>query len=179
MLYRTFRPIALASALALAAVAPAFADDDDNGGSGMGMMMGRMMGMDMEDMSKHIEGRLAFLKAELKITDAQAPAWNKLADTLRNTAETHGKMMQSHMKEMHDGSFLEKPLPERLTFMETMMTARLEQIRSVKAAFEELYGTLADDQKKVADQIALPMMGMGMMMGRGMGMGRGMMMDKQ
>lgn len=177
MLDKPFRPIALAALLGLATVAPAFADDDGNGGMGMGMMMGRMMGMDMEDMSKHIEGRLAFLKAELKITEAQTAAWAKLADTLRNTAETHGKMMQSHMQEMHDGSFLEKPLPERLTFMETMMTARLEQIRSVKAAFEELYGVLTDDQKKEADQIALPMMGMGMMMGRGMG--RGMMMDMQ
>lgn len=33
-----------------------------------------------------------------------------------------------------------------------------------KAAFEELYGVLTDDQKKEADKIALPMMGMGMMM---------------
>lgn len=177
MLDKPFRPIALAALLGLATAAPAFADDDGNGGMGMGMMMGRMMGMDMEDMSKHIEGRLAFLKTELKITEAQTAAWAKLADTLRNTAETHGKMMQSHMQEMHDGSFLKKPLPDRLAFMETMMSARLEEIRSVKAAFEELYGTLADDQKKVADQIALPMMGMGMMMGRGMGMGRGMMME--
>lgn len=171
MLYKAGRQIALATMLSLAAIAPAMADDDDDRGWGMGMMMGRMMGMDMEDMSERIEGRLAFLKTELKITEAQTAAWAKLADTLRNTAETHGKMMQSHMKEMRDGSFLEKPLPERLTFMETMMTARLEQIRSVKAAFEELYGVLTDDQKKEADKIALPMMGMGM--------GRGMMMDMQ
>ena len=174
MLLRSGRQIALATMLSLAAIAPGAADDDDDRGWGMGMMMG----MDMEDMSERIEGRLAFLKAELKITDAQAAGWTKLADTLRNTAETHGKMRQSHMEEMHDGSFLKKPLPDRLTFMETMMSARLEQIRSVKGAFEELYATLSDDQKKVADQIALPMMGMGMMMGR-RGMGPGMMMNMQ
>ena len=176
MLFHKGRTIALATLLSLAAAAPAFADDDDTAMPGMGMMMGRMMGMDMEDMSKHIEGRLAFLKAELKITDAQEAAWTNLAEALRSTAETHGKMMQSHMQEMHDSSFFKKPLPERLTFMETMMSARLEQISSIKAAFEALYGALGDDQKKVADQIALPMMGMGMMMG-GRGMGRGMMMD--
>jgi hypothetical protein len=38
---------------------------------GMPMMMGQG-GMPM--MAKHIEGRLAFLKTELKITDAQLPS---------------------------------------------------------------------------------------------------------
>src|SRR6516225_7812296 len=36
----------------------------------MNMMMGAQAGAD------HIEGRLAFIKAELKITDAQAQQWN-------------------------------------------------------------------------------------------------------
>lgn len=174
---KMFRTIALAGLIGAASFTPAIADDDDDWGRGwgMGMMMGRMMGMDMDDMSERIEGRLAFLKTELKITDAQAPAWDKLAETLRNSAETHGKMMQSHMQDMHDGSFFKKPLPDRLTFMETMLSARLEQVRSVKTAFDALYGTLTDEQKKEADKIALPMMGMGM--GRGMGMGGGMMMQ--
>ncbi len=49
-------------------------DDDDEGrGWGIGTMMRHMMGMDMDDMSERIEGRLAFLKTELKITEAQTP----------------------------------------------------------------------------------------------------------
>lgn len=178
MISNRVRTIALASLMGLASFTPAIADDDDDWGRGWGMgwMMHRMMGMDMEDMSERIEGRLAFLKTELKITDAQMAAWDKLADALRKTAETHGDMMKSHMQEMRDGSFFKKPLPDRLTFMETMMSARLEQVKSVHAAVDELYATLSDDQKKEADKIALPMMGMGMGMGRGMGMGGGMMM---
>lgn len=178
MLLKSVRTATLASLMALASFVPAMADDDDNWGKGMGMgmMMRHMMGMDMDDMSERIEGRLAFLKTELKITEAQTPAWDKLATALRTTAETHGAMMKSHMKEMHDGSFFKKPLPDRLTFMHTMMSARLEQVKSVHAAVTELYATLTDDQKKEADKIALPMMGMGMM-GRGMGMGGGMMMQ--
>jgi hypothetical protein len=40
-------------------------------------MMRMMMGQDgIRMMAKHIEGRLAFLKTELKITDAQLPLWN-------------------------------------------------------------------------------------------------------
>jgi hypothetical protein len=173
MTTKTFRTMALAGLMALASMTPALADDDDDRWS-MGWMMRHMMGMD--DMSERVEGRLAFLKTELKITEAQTPAWNKLADSIRTTAATHGAMMKSHMEEMRDGSFLEKPLPDRLTFMETMMSARIEQVRSVHAAVDELYATLSDDQKKEADKIALPMMGMGM--GRGMGgMGGGMMMQ--
>ena len=48
------------------------------GGPMMGMMgRGGMMSMMMGD---HIEGRIAFLKAELKITDVQMLQWNAFAD---------------------------------------------------------------------------------------------------
>jgi predicted lipid-binding transport protein (Tim44 family) len=47
------------------------------GGPMMGMMgRGGMMSMMMGD---RIEGRIAFLKAELKITDVQMPQWNAFA----------------------------------------------------------------------------------------------------
>ena len=46
------------------------------------------------------------------------------------------------------------------------MSTRLEQVKQVKAAVDKLYATLSDEQKKAADDIVLPMMGMGM--GRGM-----------
>ena len=51
-----------------------------------GMPMMRMMmgqgGMPM--MAKRIEGRLAFLKTELKITDAQLPLWDAFARAMRD-----------------------------------------------------------------------------------------------
>jgi LTXXQ motif family protein len=48
------------------------------------MMMGQQGGMGMGMPFEHVEGRIAFLKAELKITDAQAPQWNAFAETLRS-----------------------------------------------------------------------------------------------
>jgi len=36
--------------------------------------------------AEHIEGRLAFLKTELKITDAQLPLWNAFAQAMRDIA---------------------------------------------------------------------------------------------
>src|SRR6516164_758614 len=59
-------------------------------GSGMagtgGMLMMGQDGMSM--MADHVEGRLAFLKTELKITDAQLPLWNAVADAIRANAKS-------------------------------------------------------------------------------------------
>jgi hypothetical protein len=133
-----------------------------------------MMGYGADALLDRIDGRLAFLKTELKITPAQEQAWNDLATVIRDTSETHNRMMRETMKEMHDGSFFAKPLPERLQVQESHMAARLEQVRNVKGAVDKLYTQLDEMQKKAADDIVLPMMGMGM----GRSMGRGMMLDE-
>ena len=44
----------------------------------------------MAAMAGHVEGRLAFLKTELKITDAQLPLWNAVADAVRANAKGDG-----------------------------------------------------------------------------------------
>ncbi len=56
-----------------------------------------MMGYGMMNPAQHIEGRLAFLKTELKITDAQAPQWNAYADALRANAKQMGEMFGDMM----------------------------------------------------------------------------------
>src|SRR3974390_2009592 len=39
-------------------------------------------------MASHIEGRLAYIKAELKVTDAQEPLWAAYAGAARDNAKT-------------------------------------------------------------------------------------------
>jgi hypothetical protein len=138
-----------------------------------------MMGYYGEDyLLDRIEGRLAFLETELKITDAQAPAWKDLSDAIRATAETHNDAMEAMMETFHDDDFWQMPLPERLAFQQTHVEARLEELEAVSSAVSIFYAALSDEQKKIADQIVLPTMGMGMMMGPwgGGGYGPGMMM---
>jgi hypothetical protein len=130
----------------------------------MGGMMGGMMGYGAEGMLDRIDGRLAFIKTELNIRDDQAKQWDALAQVIRDNAEVHNAMMRSMMEEMHEGDYFDKPLPERLTVMETHMEARLEQIRAVRESLDALYAVLDDEQKKTADEVVLPVMGMGMMM---------------
>jgi len=130
-------------------------------GASEGMPMGMMQMMTGQNaMAGHIEGRIAFLKTELKITDAQQPLWNAVADAMRATAKDMGavpncmSMMQSMMQQQSS------TLPEKLAYRENAMTTHLEALRKLKTAVEPLYAALSDDQKKTADQLMIGTMGM-------------------
>jgi LTXXQ motif family protein len=127
----------------------------------MGMMQ-MMMGQDgmggipmMAAMAGHVEGRLAFLKTELKITDAQLPLWNAVADAIRANAKGMGEMSGGMM-----GRSQTATLPEKLALRKKMMNAHLEALRKLKAAADPLYAALSDEQKKTADELLMGPMGM-------------------
>src|SRR5260370_34453495 len=44
--------------------------------------------------SRHIEGRIAYMKAELKISDAQAPQFERVAQAMRDNAKSVDQAMQ-------------------------------------------------------------------------------------
>jgi len=56
------------------------------------------------------------------------------------------------------GQPMPKTLPDHLHRMEAMETARLEQLRQITPAVEELYGTLNAKQKEMADHMVEHMM---------------------
>src|SRR5438105_4069294 len=87
-------------------------------------------------MANHIEGRLAYLKAELKIAEAQDALWNGYATAARDNANA----MRSHctiMMSRRSGSAAS--LPERLDQHEHLMAAQLDAIRSMNEALKPLY----------------------------------------
>jgi hypothetical protein len=104
---------------------------------------------------------VAFLCAELKITDAQASAWNAFADALRANAKKLGEVRGSMMAQP-TGS--QPTLTDRLELQERWLLARLEGTGAIKSAFANLYATFSDDQKKTASEILAPHMGMTAMM---------------
>jgi hypothetical protein len=133
------------------------------GGSAGNMpMMGMMqMMMGQNGMAGHVEGRIAFVKTELNITDAQEPLWNAVADAIRANAK--GMADMPHGMAMMGGS---GTLPEKLAAREKAMSAHLDGIRKLRTAFDPLYAALSADQKKTADSLMIgPMgvMGMGTM----------------
>ena len=135
-------------------------------GSRMPMMggAGRMGLMGMMGMADHVEGRIAFLKVELKITEAQLPQWNAFADALRENARRMSGMPAMMMQgEMMGADGAAVSAPDRLDRMEKMMTTMLETIKATKTALAPLYAVLTEEQKKVADQLIHGPMGAGRM----------------
>ena len=142
-------------------------------GGPQGMMGNMPMMMDMMRMMAgvpagvhtidHVEGRIAFLRTELKITDAQANAWNAFADALRTNAKKLGEVRASMMSHMGAGQPRAPTLAERLNLQEQWLVARLEGTRALKSAFTNLDSVLSDEQKKTANELLDPHMGMEMM----------------
>jgi len=121
-------------------------------GANMMAMMGSMMPMMSGMMSSHVEGRLAFLKTELKITADQSAAWDRFADAYR-AAGTSMHAMQGSMMAMMQGD-----LPSRMAAHQKMMAAHLDAMKSISDPLKALYAVLSADQKKAADDL----IGMGM-----------------
>lgn len=156
------------------------------GMNGGGMMGGKMPMMDMAKMMEmmrqsgdgmgmdtidHIEGRVAFLRTELKITEAQQPARNAFADALRANAKTLGEMRGSMMSQQGAGA----GTVESSRSGEMARGAARRHPRDEIGA-HELVSTFSDEQKKAADELLAPQMGMMPMMsamrgGATMGMG--------
>jgi hypothetical protein len=118
-----------------------------------GGRMGAMMA------PEHIEGRLAFLKTELKITEPQTAQWNAFADFLRErTKQAQARHAGHHARHQEQGPGgaphrETRSLPDRLDNAVKMMEQRLAEMRRFKAAVAPLYGVLNESQRKAADQL--------------------------
>ncbi len=77
-----------------------------------------------------IEGRLAFLKQELKITEAQVAAWDGFADALRAVTTNHAERMKTLFAEREAS----KTLPERIEGQEVFLAMRLEGLKLVRSS---------------------------------------------
>ena len=104
---------------------------------------------------EHVEGRLAFLRTELKVTPQQEAQWNAFADAFRAVAKSAKDAMQQMM-----GGERPSSAAQRLERYERMLSFRLDAVRTVRAAFDPLYAALSDEQKKVADDLVSNPMGL-------------------
>jgi hypothetical protein len=138
-------------------------------GSGGGMSHGGgggMMSQMMCGFTDHLEGRLAYLKAELKLTDTQTGAWNNFADAWRAAAQKASAKCAAVDERPDHG----KPgVLDKLDKMEKHMSDHLDIVRAQKAAIEPLFTALSDEQKKNASEAMTSLMKVGMSMMGGMG----------
>jgi hypothetical protein len=170
--------LATPGTIGAAAAQESAVQQDQWGGPGNGYMMGPwMMGADgmtgagnmgtgmmgwsnrraamCSAMGSHIEGRLAYLKAELKITDSQETLWTAYAGASRENS-----MSSRCTTMMAQGQSAPLSLPDRLDQHEQFMAAHLDALRAMNKALKPLYTALSEVQKKAADQLFWGPMGM-------------------
>jgi hypothetical protein len=133
------------------------------GGMMSGMAQGRgMMGMMGNcpmlggSNPSYAEGRIAFLKAELSITDQQKDAWDAYAAAIKKNLAGIQSMRETMMKVMQAKS----PV-DRIDAHIAAMESRVAALKELKPPLANLYAALSDDQKKKADEL---LTGMGCMM---------------
>jgi len=129
----------------------------------MGGMRGKRGGHLCGRMMAHVDGRLAFLKTELKITPEQESLWNDYAAAVKDNAKTIGERctaMMGMMGMMGQDGGKAASLPERLDAQEQFMMARLDALRAVGKVLKPLYAALSDEQKQLADQFIKSSTGM-------------------
>lgn len=138
------------AALSLAATA-VFA----HGGSGMGPgsgPLGAMHGASAPggpqgagDPTARMEAHLSALKAELKITPTQEPAWQAFIGQAKQQAQGHQAMRAT----MQGGT---GSAPDRMAQHTEMMKQRVAGMEKMNSALKELYATLTPEQKATADK---------------------------
>ena len=112
-----------------------------------------------------VEGHLAALKVELKITADQEQAWKAFTDTARKQAEG----MPARHEQMRARMKADTPAPEQLAQRTAFAKQHIATMETMTAAVKELYGALTPEQKKTADRV----LARGPMGGFGGGGGRG------
>jgi hypothetical protein len=96
----------------------------------------------------HIEGHIAFLKAELKITPAQEADWDKVTDAMRTDVSEFHDASRKYMNRKTEPTALES-LTERTEFAEL----RAQGERRFLEVFKPLYSSLSASQKQSADEL--------------------------
>ncbi len=127
------------------------------GGGMMGGDMGRMMQQMMQGRMatsamqpfRRIEGQLAYFRAELRITDAQAQPWSAFADAVRAQAERLRQATQQAMTGATDAG----PAPQQMERRIALLSAHLDAMRAVAAAATPLYAALSEEQRRTADEL--------------------------
>ena len=120
-----------------------------NGNAQKQSMPGMTTGTGTVDLTDRIEGRIAFLRAELQITDAQSQTWSSFADAVRSSRQ-HLIAARQLLNEPSASS------ADRLDRYERHLTERLAALKSARAAFAKLDAMLDSGQKRSAEELVVP-----------------------
>jgi periplasmic protein CpxP/Spy len=96
----------------------------------------------------HVEERISELHSQLKITKDQEAQWAKVADSMRDNARTMHDLFEAR----RNGAASETAV-ENLKSWGDIAQAHADGNKTLLAAFQPLYDSMPDAQKKIADQV--------------------------
>lgn len=110
--------------------------------------------------AEHIDGRIAFLKAELKVTPAQEDSWKAVETVIRQQAAKRAELREDRAKDRAKSM----TAVERLERGQSMAAQRSQSLAELIAVFKPFYAQLSDEQKQTADELFMrpPRSGHGM-----------------
>ena len=140
-LFASTAVLGLAPALAQPAAAPAGSaiQSQEHRHGGPRMMPGQL-----------VDGRIAFLQAELKITPQQEAQWQSVATAMRQNASALDQVISSARQQRGAMDAI-----QRLTIREQFDKARTENDERLLSAFKPLYANLSPEQQQIANQLLL------------------------
>jgi periplasmic protein CpxP/Spy len=101
--------------------------------------------------SQLVDGRIAFLKAELKITPQQETQWQQVASAMRENAKSLDQAITSARQNRGTTDVL-----QRLQIREEFAKVRADNDARLLTAFKPLYAGLSPDQQQIANQLLGP-----------------------
>lgn len=94
----------------------------------------------------YVEQRIATLRSEMKITDQQTQQWDAFAQTMRDNAKDTDQAFHERAQKLATMS-----ADDAMKSYAALAQMHAENMQKLSTAFSALYGTLSDDQKKIAD----------------------------
>jgi protein CpxP len=151
MLDRSIPRLVAAAVLlgSLACVSPAFAADTPNAAPAPApkMMMHKHHAL-RGDMHQRIEERIKTLHTKLNITPEQEPAWDRVAQAMRDSEVA----VRELVRDRHENAETMTAVQD-LESYQKIAEAHADGLKNVATAFSGLYDGMSDDQKMNADRI--------------------------
>jgi protein CpxP len=95
-----------------------------------------------------VEQHIKDLHAKLKITAAEEPKWQEVADTMRENAKDLDKAIDKRESTMGSATAVDD-----LKSYADIAQAHANGVKRLASAFSGLYSMMSDDQKKEADEV--------------------------
>src|SRR5204863_5170360 len=98
--------------------------------------------------SNRVEARISELRSKLKITPQQEDKWKNVTDIMRQNAQTLDSLTETRMHSNHKMTAIED-----LQSYSQVADAHAEGLKKFVPAFQSLYDSMSDAQKKQADAL--------------------------